>query len=334
MLERSVKMQVCVTGGAGYIGSHQVRMLLDQGYEVIVIDNLSTGHEDAIDERAIFEKADLRNKKEIVGIFNKYDIKAIIHFAALSIVPESMQKPLAYYDNNVYGMQELLSAMQECNIKNIVFSSTAATYGIHDVMPITEEYDTKPINPYGETKLAMEKMVKWVKEAYGINYIVLRYFNVAGASLDGKIGERHNPETHLIPIIMQVVNGEREKLSVYGDDYNTPDGTCIRDYIHVLDLCDAHILAMESIINGGKSDTYNLGYGHGYSVMEIIKATEKVINKSLPYSIEERRIGDPDELIASCDKIKSDLEWQPKYDDIEFIIKTAYDFYENAEKGE
>ncbi|WP_423364062.1 UDP-glucose 4-epimerase GalE [Mycoplasma sp. P36-A1] len=319
-------MLICVTGGAGYIGSHQVRMLLDNNYEVLVIDNLSTGHSDAIDERAIFENCDLRNKEKLNSIFKKYKVDAVMHFAALSIVSDSMSIPLAYYDNNVYGMQILLDAMKENNIDKIVFSSTAATYGMHEIMPITEEYETKPINAYGETKLAMEKMVKWVEQAYGINYMVLRYFNVAGASLDSKLGERHNPETHLIPIIMQVVNGSREYLSVYGNDYDTQDGSCIRDYIHVLDLCDAHILALESLIKTKKSNFYNLGYNHGYSVLEIIKATESVIGKKLPYKIESRRSGDPTELIASNVKIVKDLNWIPKYDDINIIIETAYNY--------
>jgi len=321
-------MKYCITGGAGYIGSHQVRVLLDQGHEVIVLDNLSTGHRDAIDSRATFYEVDLRDKDKLIDIFSKNkDIDCIIHFAALSIVPDSMSHPLAYYDNNVYGMQILLDAMVECDLKNIVFSSTAATYGIHHVMPITEDYQTKPINTYGETKLAMEKMISWVKQAYDINYVVLRYFNVAGCIEDGSLGERHNPETHLIPIIMQVVNGSKDKLMVYGDDYNTPDGTCIRDYIHVMDLVNAHVLASQYLIEGGQSNTFNLGYGHGYSVKEIIEATEKVINRSLPYEIGPRRAGDPDSLIASNNKVIDVLNWKPQHDDIEYIISTAYNYF-------
>ncbi|WP_423364012.1 UDP-glucose 4-epimerase GalE [Mycoplasma sp. P36-A1] len=319
-------MLVCVTGGAGYIGSHQVRMLLDNNYEVLVIDNLSTGHYDAIDKRALIELCDLRDRDRLKEIFSNYDIDAVMHFAAVSIVSESINNPLYYFDNNVYGLQVLLEIMNEHYVEYIVLSSTAATYGVHEIMPITEEYETNPINAYGETKLAMEKILKWVEQAYGINYMVLRYFNVAGASLDSKLGERHNPETHLIPIIMQVVNGSREYLSVYGNDYDTQDGSCIRDYIHVLDLCDAHILALESLIKTKKSNFYNLGYNHGYSVLEIIKATESVIGRKLPYKIESRRSGDPAELIASNVKIVEDLNWIPKYDDINIIIETAYNY--------
>lgn len=321
-------MKVCVTGGAGYIGSHQVAMLLDLGHEVVVFDNLSTGFKDAIDSRAVFENVDLRDTKKLKTLFKKHQVDGVIHFAALSIVPESMEKPLEYYDNNVYGMQSLLEAMKDNNIKNIVFSSSAAVYGMQTKMPIAEDAILEPINPYGDTKVAMEKMVKWAKEAYGINYIILRYFNVAGASLDGSLGENHQPETHLIPIIMKVVFKELKQLAVYGDDYNTPDGTCIRDYIHVLDLCDAHIKSFDYLINKQKSDIFNLGYNHGFSVMEIIAATNKVIGRELPYQIEARRLGDPDELIASNAKIIDKLGWQPQYDDIDCIIKTTHDYYQ------
>lgn len=321
-------MKICVTGGAGYIGSHQVAMLLEQGHEVVVFDNLSTGYKESVDKRAKFEEVDLRDTKKLSELFKKHQVDGVIHFAALSIVPESMEKPLEYYDNNVYGMQSLLQAMKDNNIKNIVFSSSASVYGIPKGSPISEDAPTDPINPYGETKIAMEKMVKWAKEAYGINYIILRYFNVAGASLDGSLGENHNPETHLIPIIMQVVFKQLDHLSVYGDDYKTPDGTCIRDYIHVLDLCDAHVKAFEYLSKEKESDIFNLGYNHGFSVMEIIEATNKVIGGKLPYKIEARRPGDPDELVAANQKALDKLKWQPQYDDIARIIQTTYDYYQ------
>jgi len=319
-------MKLCVTGGAGYIGSIATKILLDRGDEVIVIDNLSTGHKDAIDSRATFYEVDLRDEEKVSEIFKKHQIDCVIHFAALSIVPDSVKDPLNYYSNNVYGMECLLKAMSQNNIKNIIFSSTAATYGMHTKMPITEEFDQNPINPYGETKLAMEKMMKWVKEAYNINYIILRYFNVAGALENSNLGERHHPETHLIPIILEVLNGQREYLMIYGDDYNTFDGTCIRDYIHVVDLVQAHILAAEYLIKKHTSNIFNLGYGHGYSVKEIVDSVERVTNRKVPFKIGQRREGDPDQLIASSDKAKMILQWQPQYDDLDYIIKTAYEF--------
>jgi UDP-glucose 4-epimerase len=320
-------MKVCVTGGAGYIGAHQVRMLLDLGYEVVVFDNLSTGFVEAIDKRAIFEEVDLRDTKKLTELLKRHQVDGIIHFAALSIVPDSMEQPLEYYDNNVYGMQSLLEAMKENKVKNIVFSSSAAVYGAPKKMPIDEDALTDPINPYGETKIAMEKMVKWAHEAYGINYVILRYFNVAGASLDGILGENHQPETHLIPIIMEVVFKKLDYLPVFGDDYNTPDGTCIRDYIHVLDLCDAHIKAFDYLLKDRESTIFNLGYNHGFSVMEIIEATNRITKEKLPYQIKPRRLGDPDELVASNEKIIKVLEWKPQYDDIDCIIRTGYDYY-------
>jgi UDP-glucose 4-epimerase len=255
-----------------------------------------------------------------------------MHFAALSLVGESVTKPSEYYDNNVNGMLILLNCMKDCNVNKIVFSSTAAVYGDHEIMPITEDYSKNPTNPYGETKLTMEKMVKWFDVAYGIKYVTLRYFNVAGADADGFLGELHNPETHLIPIVLQVALNKRESIGIYGDDYNTGDGTCIRDYIHVSDLCEAHKLAVDYLFNTTESNFFNLGYGHGFSVKEIIDATRRVTNKEIKAVIEDRRAGDPAMLIASNDKVKEVLGWSPKYDDIDYIINTAYNFYINNEK--
>lgn len=319
--------KVLIVGGAGYVGSHQVKMMCDLNYNVIVVDNLNTGHQDAIDERAKFYEGDIRDYEFIKSVLSTEKPDGVMHFAALSLVGESSQKPLDYYNNNVYGMEVLLRAMGDCDVKNIIFSSSAATYGKHDVMPITEEYATNPENPYGETKLAMEKMMKWVEPANGTKFVALRYFNVAGAAFDSSIGERHNPETHLIPLVLEVALDQREYISVFGTDYNTPDGTCIRDYIHVVDLCDAHVLAFEHLLNGGESKTYNLGYGNGYSVKEIIQTARKVTGHPIPQKEEPRRIGDPDQLVAASDKLVAELKWEPKYNDIEKIIASAYEFH-------
>ncbi len=320
-------MKILIIGGAGYIGSHQVKMMCELGYDVVVVDNLSTGFKNAIDKNATFRYGDIRNFEFIKSVLIEEEIEAVIHFAALSLVGVSTTIPLDYYDNNVYGMQVLLKAMAEANVNKIVFSSTAATYGDVKDMPINENVPENPVNPYGETKLAMEKMIKWSEKAYGIKYIALRYFNAAGAHPDGTIGENHNPETHLIPLVLQVALGQREKLSVYGNDYDTKDGTCLRDYIHVLDLCNAHVLALEALVNGHKSDIYNLGYSEGTSVLEIINETEKVTGCKINYTIENRRAGDPAKLIAGNEKIINDLGWEPKYNDLGLIIKSAYNYY-------
>lgn len=322
--------RVLIIGGAGYVGSHQTKLMCDLGYEVVVVDNLNTGFEYAIDKRAIFEYGDIRDYDFLMEIFGKYNFDAVMHFAALSLVGESVDKPLEYFDNNVYGMQVLLKAMVASNVNNLVFSSTAATYGTHEVMPITEEYTTNPENPYGESKLMMEKMIKWCAQAYGINYLALRYFNVCGAHHDGSIGENHEPETHLVPIVLQVPLGIREFIGIYGDDYATEDGTCIRDYIHVEDLCDAHVKAVEKLMAGKVCYIINLGYGHGYSVKEIIEAARKVTGHPIPEKVTERRTGDPAKLIADNKKATEILGWEPKYDDIELIIKSAYEYHKRS----
>ncbi len=322
---------ILIIGGAGYVGSHQVKQMCDQGYTVVVVDNLNTGFIEAVDTRAIFLEGDLRDYDFMNNVFKTHKIDGVIHFAALSLVGESVEKPLEYFDNNVGGMQVLLKTMVENDVKNLVFSSTAATYGTHDLMPITEEYATNPENPYGESKLMMEQMIKWCARAYDMNFLALRYFNVCGASLDCTIGENHNPETHLIPIVLQVPLGIRKFIGIYGDDYATADGTCIRDYIHVEDLAIAHICAIEKLFEAKQNTIINLGYGHGYSVKEIIEAARKVTGHPIPEKVTPRRAGDPAALVAQNNKAKEVLGWEPKYDDIEFIIKTAYDYHKSVQ---
>ena len=326
-------MNVLVTGGAGYIGSHATKMLINEGFKVTVIDNLYTGYKMAVDERASFYNEDIKNVNAVSEILKKEQIEAVIHFAAYSLVGESMEKPLKYYDNNVYGTKCLLQAMHQNDIKVIVFSSTAAVYGDQKVMPITEKHVECPTNTYGETKLAMEKMMHWADVAYGIKYIALRYFNVAGAYGDGSIGESHNPETHLIPLILQVPLEKRKEIFIFGNDYDTVDGTCIRDYIHVEDLINAHILAMKHLITHKTRDYFNLGSGDGYSVLEMIEAARKVTNHSIPATIKPRRHGDPAKLIASSDKAKEVLGWNPVYTSVEQIIESAWKFHVNHKEG-
>jgi UDP-glucose 4-epimerase len=324
---------ILVCGGAGYIGSHTVYELIDKGEEVLIVDNLQTGHEGAIHPKAKFCNGDIRDKGFLNKVFNENRIEAVIHFAANSLVGESMGNPLGYYENNVYGTLRLLEAMEKHNVKNIVFSSTAAVYGEPENIPILEEYKTQPTNPYGETKLAMEKMFKWADSAYGIKYISLRYFNVAGAHISGKIGEDHNPETHLIPLILQVPLGKREHIAIFGDDYDTHDGTCARDYIHVSDLANAHILALEKLRRGGRSSIYNLGNGEGFTVKEMVEGARKVTGHPIPVKITGRRSGDPAKLVASSEKARNELGWNPSFTNIEDIIRSAWTWHQNKPNG-
>jgi len=326
-------MNILVCGGAGYIGSHVTRALLDAGENVVVVDNLVTGHVDAVDERAKLEIGDLRDDKFLDRVFITHKVDGIIDFAAYSLVGESVGEPLKYFENNFYGTLCLLKAMKKYDINNIVFSSTAATYGEPENTPILESDKTMPTNPYGESKLAVEKMFKWCDNAYGLKYTVLRYFNVAGAHPSGEIGEDHNPETHLIPIILQVALGKREKIGIYGEDYPTPDGTCIRDYIHVMDLADAHILALKRLMSGGNSETFNLGNGEGFSVKEVIEVTRKVTGHSIPAEVSPRRAGDPAKLVASSEKAMKILDWKPKYNSLEKIIESAWNWHKNHING-
>ena len=326
-------MSILVCGGAGYIGSHTVYKLIEQGKDVVIVDNLQSGHMDAVHPKAKFYKGDIRDSEILDKIFTENNIECVVHFAANSLVGESMVKPLLYFNNNVYGMQILLESMVKHNIKNIVFSSTAAVYGEPKRIPILEDDDTCPTNTYGETKLTMEKMMKWCNKAYGINYVALRYFNAAGSLGDGTIGEDHNPETHLIPLILQVPLKKREAITIFGTDYNTPDGTCLRDYIHVLDLADAHIKAVEYLKAGNESNVFNLGNGVGFSVKEMIKAAEEVTNQDINVILGDRRAGDPAQLIASSEKARTILGWTPKYTDVKQIIHDAWAFHTTHPNG-
>lgn len=326
-------MSILVLGGAGYIGSHAVYQLIDQGYDVVVVDNLQTGHQLAVHPKATFYQGDIRDKDFLTNVFSKENIEAVLHFSANSLVGESMQKPLVYYDNNVYGTQVLLQVMNEFHVKHIVFSSTAATYGEPEQVPINESMPTNPTSAYGETKLTMEKMMHWAEVAYDLKYVSLRYFNVAGARDSGEIGEDHQPETHLIPIVLQVALGQREHIAIFGDDYDTPDGTCIRDYIHVEDLIDAHILALQYLKSGGQSEIFNLGSNQGFSVKEIIETAREVTGHPIPAKISERRPGDPSTLIAASDKAKKVLGWKPSRTDIQQIIKDAWNWHQNNPSG-
>lgn len=324
---------ILVCGGAGYIGSHAVRQLIDNSEEVIIVDNLETGHKGAIHPKAKFYNVDIRDEKELDIVFKENKIDEVIHFAANSLVGESMTNPLKYYNNNVHGTEVLLNVMAKNDVKKIVFSSTAAIYGEPKNIPILESDETKPTNAYGETKLAMEKMMKWADIAYGIKYISLRYFNVAGAHVSGVIGEDHSPETHLIPLILQVPLGKREFISIFGDDYDTHDGTCIRDYIHVSDLANAHILAVNKLREGSNSNIYNLGSGNGFTVKEMVEAARFVTGHSIPAKVCERRTGDPAKLVASSEKARRELGWQPKFETVEAMISSAWKWHKSHPNG-
>ena len=326
-------MAVLVTGGAGYIGSHTVYELIGQGYDVAVADDLSTGHIEAVHEKARFYNGDIRDKAFLSELFRKETIDGVIHFAASSLVGESMVDPLKYYNNNMYGTMVLLEAMVENGIDKIVFSSSAAVYGEPEAVPIREEDVTAPLNTYGETKLAMERMMKWTSEAHGLRYAALRYFNACGAHVSGGIGEDHFPETHLIPIVIQAASGRREYISVFGNDYDTPDGTCIRDYVHVTDLAGAHVLAFEYLAGGGASDVFNLGSGRGFSVAEIIEHTKRVTGRDFAVKYEDRRPGDPAVLIASGDKAERVLGWRPESSEIGRVLETAWEWHRNHPDG-
>jgi UDP-glucose 4-epimerase len=325
-------MSILIVGGAGYIGSHTVKYFLEKGEEVIVVDNLQTGHMAAVLTEKFYQ-CDIRDKDQLDKVFKENQIEAVIHFAANSLVGESMQKPDIYYNNNVYGMICLLDVMKQNDVKKIVFSSTAATYGEPENIPILENDRTEPTNTYGETKLAMEKMMKWYDQAYAMKYVSLRYFNAAGASETSEIGEAHTVETHLIPLILQVPLQQREYISIFGDDYTTEDGTCIRDYIHVMDLASAHYLALKYLRRDNESNIFNLGNGNGYSVKEVIEVARKVTKHEIPARIESKREGDPAKLVASSKKAREVLGWQPKYDSLEKIVMDAWNWHKSNPKG-
>jgi len=317
---------ILIVGGAGYIGSHLNKEMSKKGYEVVVFDNLSYGHKDFV-KWGTFERGDLGNIRDIRAVFKKYRIDAVMHFAAFTYVGESVEDPQKYYLNNVRNTLNLLQVMLEENVKHFVFSSTCATYGNPLEIPITENHPQNPINPYGRGKLIVEQVLKDYSDAYGFKYTSLRYFNAAGADPDGEIGELHDPETHLIPLILDVAAGKRVDVKIFGTDYDTPDGTCIRDYIHVTDLADAHILALKYLQDGGKSDFFNLGNGNGFSVKEVIETAKMVTGKDIKAAETERRPGDPSVLVGSSLKAKEVLKWKPQYDDLFKIIETAWNWH-------
>lgn len=326
-------MSVLVLGGAGYIGSHAVYQLIGEGNSVVIVDNLETGNLGAIHPEAVFYEGDIRNADFLNTVFENESIDTVLHFAANSLVGESMENPLKYFDNNVYGTQVLLKTMIAHKVNKIVFSSTAATYGEPEAVPITETMPTNPANTYGETKLTMEKMMKWTGLAHGLKFVSLRYFNVAGARETAEIGEDHRPESHLVPLILQTALGQRQEITVFGDDYDTPDGTCIRDYVHVEDLIKAHLLALDYLKKGGESDIFNLGSSQGFSVNEMIAAARTVTGKEIPVKIGPRRAGDPGTLIASSDKAKEVLGWNPVHTSVEKIIGDAWNWHSSHPAG-
>ena len=325
-------MAILVCGGAGYIGSHMVAALLEKGEEVVIVDNLQKGHREALLGGKLYV-GDLRDRGFLDKVFSENEIDSVIDFAADSLVGESVTEPLKYFENNVGGTVTLLQAMRDHKVKYIVFSSTAATYGEPERIPILEEDKTFPTNPYGESKLTVEKILKWCDNAYGIKYTALRYFNAAGAHISGSIGEDHSPETHLIPIILEAALGKREKVMIFGDDYDTKDGTCVRDYIHVMDLASAHLLALDRLKKGGESRIYNLGNGEGFSVKQVIEVARKVTGVNIKADMAPRRAGDPAVLIASSEKALEELDWKPKFNSLETIIETAWNWHKNHPKG-
>jgi len=328
-------MTILVCGGAGYIGSHMTALLVEKGFDTIVVDSLEKGHRAAVWPGATFYQADLRDTAAMDDIFTQHRIDAVVHFAADMVVPESVAEPAKYYNNNVLGTLRLLETMHKHGVKRLVFSSTAATYGEPERVPITEDVPTLPINPYGETKLAAEKIFRWFDGAYGLKYVALRYFNVAGAHPTARIGEAHDPETHMIPMTLFAAMGKIPQFTLFGEDYPTADGSCVRDYVHVMDLADAHLLALEKLCAPGEvtSAVYNLGSETGFSNKEIIAAAKKVTGKDFPVTIKARRPGDPPVLIASSEKIRRELGWAPSRTNIETIIQDAWAWHTSHPKG-
>ncbi len=314
-------MKILVTGGAGYIGSVTTEQLLDQGHEVVVFDNLERGHRSAVDSRAGLIEGDLRDADRIHAAMADVSPDAVMHFAAYALVPESMTSPEMYFENNLQGGINLASAMLQADVGRIVFSSTCATYGQPETIPISESEPQAPTNPYGESKLGFERVLNWYREIYGTQAVYLRYFNACGAT--EKFGEDHDPETHIIPIVLQVALGQRDKVMMYGDDYDTPDGTCVRDYIHIVDLAQAHILAVTSDASG----PFNLGNGTGYSVKDIVETARRVTGHAIPAEIAARRPGDPDRLVADASRARDVLGWNPAYPDLESIISSAWNWH-------
>lgn len=317
---------ILVVGGAGYIGSHIHKMLYKKGYETVVFDNLVYGHQEAV-RWGILEIGDLADTERLDQIFHKYDIDAVFHFAAYAYVGESVADPSKYYNNNVSNTLHLLDTMLRHHVKTIVFSSTCATYGVPDTMPVTEEMEQKPINPYGASKLMIERILSDYHKAYGLHYCCLRYFNAAGADPEGEIGESHDPETHLIPLVLDTAAGKRGAVTVFGTDYPTKDGSCVRDYIHVTDLADAHLRAMEYLQSGGESTCMNLGNCKGNSVFEVIKAAKEITGREIPVILDKRRPGDPPTLVGSAKRAETLLGWKPQYGDIRVILEHAWKWH-------
>lgn len=321
----SIKAKVLVTGGAGYIGSHVVKLLGERGYSVLTYDNLSYGHRDSVLYGGLIV-ADLSDREKLKQTFKEFKPDAVMHFAASIVVPESIKEPVKYYRNNFCNTLNLVETCLEHDVKNFIFSSSAAVYGIPEKCPVSEDAPLNPINPYGRSKAMVESMLHEVAQAKDFRYISLRYFNVAGADGSGRLGQRRKDATHLITLAVKTALGKRQYLEIYGTDYPTPDGTCIRDYIHVDDLADAHILVLEYLLDGGKSEIFNCGYGHGYSVRQVVEATKKVTGVNFKVIETGRREGDPPELVADSTKLKNTLGWKPHYDDLHYIIKTAFEW--------
>jgi len=318
-----MKKVILVTGGAGYIGSHVVKELGREGYRPLVYDNLSTGHRWAIKGGELIE-GDLGDKRHVEEILHKEKPLAVMHFAASAIVGESVERPELYFRNNVINSFNLLEAMLAAGVKSFIFSSSAAVYGNPHQVPIVEDHPLAPVNPYGEGKVFVERALRWYEQAHGLSYISLRYFNAAGADPDSELGEAHDPETHLIPRVLDVAMGKMPFIEIYGTDYDTPDGTCIRDYIHVADLAQAHILALEALLDGAESRAYNLGNQRGFSVKEVVDVARAVASHPIPVRESSRRQGDPPVLVASSERIKKELGWKPRYDDLKIIVETAW----------
>jgi UDP-glucose-4-epimerase GalE len=327
------EMNVLVTGGAGYIGSHAVKQLAEAGHRVVTIDNLIRGHRQAVHPKAEFHQLDLADTAALADVLRRHEVECVMHFAALAYVGESVSDPLAYYENNTAGAVSLLQAMREAGVGRFVFSSTCATYGEPETMPLVETMRQEPINPYGWSKLFVERVLEDYAASDGrFAYVALRYFNVAGAAADGSLGEDHDPETHIIPVLLHAALGRRDKVTVFGSDYPTPDGTCIRDYIHVEDLCNAHIAAMEALAPGDRR-VYNLGIGRGYSVNEVVESAKRVSGRALPIEYGARRPGDPAVLYADSQKVRDELGWSPRYTEIDEIVASAWKWFESHPNG-
>jgi UDP-glucose 4-epimerase len=324
---------VLVTGGAGYIGSHTVRVLLEKGFSVVVLDSLITGNLKALNGAEKYYHGDIADRSLVLNIVKKENIEAVIHFAACSIVSDSMKHPDFYFTENVAKTNRFIASLLMGGVNKVVFSSTAAIYGIPKSVPIPEDDGSRPINPYGVSKLMIEQMLYWMQLSYGLKWVALRYFNAAGAMIDGSLGEDHQNETHLIPLVLKTALGQRESIKIMGNDYPTPDGTCIRDYIHVLDLAEAHIAALKTLDNDIKSEVYNVGTGVGSSVNEIIDTARRITGIDFKVELGKRRTGDPAQLVAKVDKIRNVLGWTPRYSQLETIISSAWEWHQQHPKG-